>query len=180
KVMTIRRWLAAAVLGLVGCTDGGDANLSAEPNHRLTQQGSVIGVVQDNGSYAWLGIPYAKPPVGDLRWRPPQAPGRFTSPFIADDNSQLCPQFVSNLSAGVPDEDGDGIVGDEDCLYLSVYAPSTSSSSDKLPVMVWIYGGGNNSGYAGDYNGGELAESQNVVVVTINYRLGSLGWFIHP
>src|SRR5690606_34960593 len=102
------------------------------------------------------------------------------SPFIADDNSQLCPQFVSNLSAGVPDEDGDGIVGDEDCLYLSVYAPSTSSSSDRLPVMVWIYGGGNNSGYAGDYNGGNLAESQKVIVVTFNYRLGSLGWFIHP
>lgn len=180
KVMTIRRWLAAAVLGLVGCTDGGDANLSAEPEHRLIQQGSVIGLIQDNGSYAWLGIPYAKPPVGDLRWRPPQNPDRFTAPFIADDNSQLCPQFVSNLSAGVPDEDGDGIVGSEDCLYLSVYAPSGTTSADRLPVMVWIYGGGNNSGYAGDYNGGNLAQSQQVVVVTVNYRLGSLGWFIHP
>lgn len=180
KITIIRVLLATAVLGLIGCEDNNNLNPATQPTQRLIQQGSVIGQVQENGSYAWLGIPYAKPPVGDLRWRPPQTPNRFTAPFMANDNGQLCPQFVSNLSAGVSDEDGDGIVGDEDCLYLSVYAPSNSSSSDRLPVMVWIYGGGNNSGYAGDYNGGNLAESQNVVVVTINYRLGSLGWFIHP
>lgn len=170
------------LLGLTACEEP-DRDLAVtptDPTHRLIRQGSVEGVVQENGSYAWLGIPYARPPVGELRWRPPQAPERFSSRFVADDNSQLCPQFVSPLSAGVADEDGDGIVGDEDCLYLNVYAPGNTSSSDRLPVMVWIYGGGNNSGYAGDYNGGNLAESQKVIVVTFNYRLGSLGWFIHP
>lgn len=174
--------LVTSALMLTACQDADEAVVTAstEPTHRLIEQGAVEGVVQENGSYAWLGIPYAKPPVGDLRWRAPQAPEQFSSTFVADDNSQLCPQFVSSLSAGVPDEDGDGIVGDEDCLYLSVYAPANTSSADRLPVMVWIYGGGNNSGYAGDYNGGNLAQSQNVVVVTFNYRLGSLGWFIHP
>lgn len=172
--------LVASAWLLSACQEMNEMGGPAEPTHRLIAQGSVQGLIQENGSYAWLGIPYAKPPVGDLRWRAPQPPERFSSIFMADDNGQLCPQFVSTLSAGIVDKDGDGIVGDEDCLYLSVYAPAGTSSADRLPVMVWIYGGGNNSGYAGDYNGGNLAESQKVVVVTINYRLGSLGWFIHP
>lgn len=147
---------------------------------RSIDQGQLTGLVQDNGSLAWQGIPYAQPPVGDLRWKLPQPPGPWGGIFTATDTIQPCPQFASTLSAGIADPDGDGIVGSEDCLYLSVYAPDNIPEGESLPVMVWIFGGGNNSGYAGDYNGGVLAQSQDVIVVTVNYRLGSLGWFYHP
>src|SRR5690606_37641893 len=131
-------------------------------------------------SLAWQNIPYAQPPVGDLRWRTPQPAQPWSGSYEATDIIQPCPQFVSGLSAGIVDPDDDGIVGSEDCLYLSVYAPADIAQPEPLPVMYWIFGGGNNSGYAGDYNGGNLAQSQDVVVVTVNYRLGSLGWFYHP
>ncbi|MDX1492105.1 MAG: carboxylesterase family protein [Pseudohongiellaceae bacterium] len=151
-----------------------------DPTLRTIGQGQLRGLVQDNGSLAWRKIPFAQAPVGDLRWRLPQPLEPWTGTYEATDVIEPCPQFVSSLSAGVPDPDGDGIVGTEDCLYLSVYAPSDIPEGTKLPVMYWIFGGGNNSGYAGDYNGGNLAESQDVIVVTVNYRLGSLGWFLHP
>ncbi|MEX2333653.1 MAG: carboxylesterase family protein [Pseudohongiella sp.] len=152
----------------------------ADPTRRSIAQGQLTGLVQDNGSLAWKGIPFAQPPVGELRWKLPQTPEPWNGTFSATDIIQPCPQFVSGLSAGIADPDGDGIVGSEDCLYLSVYAPDDIPEGERLPVMYWIFGGGNNSGYAGDYNGGELAQSQDVIVVTVNYRLGSLGWFYHP
>ncbi|MES3008924.1 MAG: carboxylesterase family protein [Pseudomonadota bacterium] len=152
----------------------------ADPTLRTVSQGQLSGWVQDNGSQAWTNIPFAQPPVGDLRWKLPQAAQPWNGVYAATDTIQPCMQFVSGLSAGIADPDGDGIVGSEDCLYLSVYAPADASPDSPLPVMYWIFGGGNNSGYAGDYNGGILAESQDVVVVTVNYRLGSLGWFLHP
>lgn len=150
------------------------------PTARTIRSGNLTGLVQENGSYAWLGIPFAKPPVGELRWRLPQANDSWEGTFSATKNIEPCPQFVSTLSGEFEDTDGDKIVGNEDCLYLSVYTPSGATPDKPLPVMYWIFGGGNNSGYAGDYNGGNLAESQNVIVVTVNYRLGPLGWFLHP
>lgn len=153
---------------------------SADPTLRTISQGQLTGLVQDDGSLAWRGIPFARPPVGDLRWKVPQPPEPWSGTFSATDTIQPCPQFASTLSAGIADPDGDGIVGSEDCLYLSVYAPDSIPEGERLPVMYWIFGGGNNSGYAGDYNGGVLAQSQDVIVVTVNYRLGSLGWFYHP
>lgn len=156
------------------------AEQPADSTLRTIAQGQLSGLVQDNGSLAWEGIPFAQPPVGDLRWKLPQPPQPWSGTFAATDTIQPCPQFVSTLSAGIADPDGDGIVGSEDCLYLSVYAPDNVPEGERLPVMYWIFGGGNNSGYAGDYNGGVLAQSQDVIVVTVNYRLGSLGWFYHP
>lgn len=152
----------------------------SDPTLRSIDQGQLTGLVQPNGSLAWQNIPYAQPPVGELRWKLPQPPEPWNGTYAATDTIQPCPQFVSGLSAGIPDPDGDDIVGSEDCLYLSVYAPDNIPDGERLPVMYWIFGGGNNSGYAGDYNGGNLAQSQDVVVVTVNYRLGSLGWFYHP
>lgn len=151
-----------------------------DPTARSIGAGNLTGLVQENGSYAWLGIPFAKPPVGELRWKLPQPIDSWQGNFEANKNIEPCPQFVSTLSEGFADTDGDKVVGNEDCLYLSVYTPSGASPEKPLPVMYWIFGGGNNSGYAGDYNGGNLAESQNVIVVTVNYRLGPLGWFLHP
>lgn len=177
----------ALIVGLAACSqqDGSEVSSAsdastADPTRRVIQQGELVGVVQDNGSHAWLGIPYAEPPVGERRWTVAKALSGWEGVFEAKKNIQPCPQFASNLSEGIEDPDGDGIVGSEDCLHLSVYAPSDASTDKPLPVMYWIYGGGNNSGYAGDYNGGNLAESQDVIVVTVNYRLGSLGWFVHP
>jgi para-nitrobenzyl esterase len=176
----------ALTIGLVACSQpdekatAADPQASANPTRRTVAQGELIGVVQDNGSYAWLGIPYAEPPVGERRWKVAEPHGGWQGVFDASKNIEPCPQFASNLTEGIEDPDGDGVVGSEDCLYLSVYAPSDASPDKPLPVMYWIFGGGNNSGYAGDYNGGTLAQSQDVIVVTVNYRLGSLGWFIHP
>lgn len=151
-----------------------------DPTLRRIDQGQLTGLVQQNASLAWKGIPYARAPVDELRWKLPQPPEPWSGTYAATDTIQPCPQFVSGLTAGIPDRDDDGIVGSEDCLYLSVYAPADIPDGERLPVMYWIFGGGNNSGYAGDYNGGNLARSEDVIVVTVNYRLGSLGWFYHP
>ncbi len=152
----------------------------ADPMLRTITQGELTGVVQADGSHAWRNIPYAEPPVGELRWKPPRPAEPWQGVYRAVDVIQPCVQFASGLTAGIPDPDGDGLVGSEDCLHLSVYAPSDASDIGPLPVMYWIFGGGNNSGYAGDYDAANLAESQKVVVVTVNYRLGALGWFLHP
>src|SRR5690606_36546881 len=157
-----------------------DATQPSDPTLRRIAQGQVSGLVQPNGSLAWQNIPSGQPPVRELRGTTPQPAQPWSGVYEATDTIQPCPQFVSGLYAGIVDPDDDGIVGSEDCLYLSVYAPADIAQPEPLPVMYWIFGGGNNSGYAGDYNGGNLAQSQDVVVVTVNYRLGSLGWFYHP
>lgn len=151
-----------------------------DPLVRTIEPGTLKGVVQPNGSYAWLGIPYAKPPVNELRWQAPQPVTAWQGVFDANQPLHICPQFISTLTEGIPDPDGDKIVGEEDCLYLNVFAPANASADKPLPVMYWIFGGGNNSGYAANYNGSTLVKAHNVVVVTVNYRLGSLGWFRHP
>jgi para-nitrobenzyl esterase len=87
-----------------------------------------------------------------------------------------CLQIASDVG-GLP---GEGVVGSEDCLYLDIRAPSETTKVDRLPVMFWIHGGGNTSGYKGYYDFSSLVKSQQVIVVTINYRLGPFGWFSHP
>ena len=153
-----------------------------DPTMRTIGQGTLTGVIQENGSYAWLGIPFAEPPVGDLRWKAPRPPKPWQGTFQANQEKSSSVQFVSTLttSAGFEDTDKDGLVGSEDCLYLKVYAPSGTSAKDRLPVMYWIHGGGNNSGSMRSYNGVHLAQTQKVLVVTVQYRLGAMGWFFHP
>jgi para-nitrobenzyl esterase len=170
----------ASVVAATLAAAGGCATQSADPTLRTIAQGRLTGAVQENGSYVWRNIPYAQPPVGELRWKAPRPAEGWEGVYRATEVIQPCTQFVSGLTAGIADPDGDGLVGSEDCLYLSVYAPSTASTDAPLPVMYWIFGGGNNSGYAGDYDAANLAESQNVVVVAVNYRLGTMGWFLHP
>ncbi len=179
--MHCRHSLALAIVALMlhGCSKQPEPAAS-DPLAVKVDSGELRGIEQPNGSRAWLGIPYAKPPVGERRWQAPQPIDPWQGVFAADSDTHVCPQFVSPLTQGVADTDGDGIVGDEDCLYLSVYAPAGASADKPLPVMFWIFGGGNNSGYAADYNGSTLAQTHDVVVVTVNYRLGSLGWFRHP
>src|SRR5262249_49756684 len=138
--------------------------------------GDVVGFVGSYGSHVWLGIPYAKPPVGALRWRAPQPPGAWTGTREALAFGSACTQFASPLG-GVDGARPGTPVGSEDCLYLNVYAPRVAAADvptgeRRLPVMVWIHGGGNSIGAAGFYNGGNLAATQNLVVITMNYRLG--------
>ena len=130
-----------------------------------------------NGVANWDDIPYAQPPVGDLRWKAPKETlTKNTSIEPKVDN--FCIQKPSGM--GGSEFDGDEFFsGSEDCLYLDIKAPK-SKSNNLLPVMFWIHGGGNTSGLKDTYDFSKMARKHNVIVVTINYRLGPFGWFTHP
>jgi para-nitrobenzyl esterase len=135
--------------------------------------GALRGVTAD-GIASFKGVPYAKPPVGAWRWRPPQRPEAWQGVRSADHYGSICMQKVVK-------DNGVGLQpASEDCLTLNVFTPVAASAA-KLPVMVWIHGGGfiNGSGTAELYDGTKLAQ-QGVVVVTLNYRLGRFGFFAHP
>jgi para-nitrobenzyl esterase len=154
---------------------------SPEPDSaRLTTEGTVIGFRDESETLAWLGIPYATPPLDRLRWMAPLPPASREGDLLALDYSPPCVQLWGPL-AGVPGDSGD-VVGSEDCLYLNIWAPADQSTEENgnLPVMFWIHGGGNTIGSANTYPAGRLAGGERVVVVTINYRLGLLGWLSHP
>jgi para-nitrobenzyl esterase len=154
---------------------------AADPHSlRDTANGKVLGFNDAYNTQAWLGIPYAQAPVGDLRWRAPQPASDWLGVRDATQYGEPCVQYWGGLAA----QDGEtgSLIGSEDCLSLNIWAPRLTSSaiqSSKLPVMVWIHGGGNDSGTAKLYQAHHLAGSQNVIVVLINYRVGLLGWFSH-
>ncbi|MFT4063101.1 MAG: carboxylesterase family protein [Edaphocola sp.] len=144
-----------------------------------TQFGQVQGTL--NGTtYQFLGIPFAKPPIGDLRWKAPQNPDAWSTILLTDSFSPVCPQkhFETNDTVGVA-------IGNEDCLYLNIWTPQITSGANKA-VMVYIHGGGNQQGGASEEQGGtqiffgkNLSSRGDVVVVTIQYRLGPLGFLAH-
>jgi para-nitrobenzyl esterase len=141
---------------------------------------STSGISQGflmNGVANWDDIPYAQPPVGDLRWKAPV--GIFkNNNLIKSKVNNFCIQKPSGM--GGSEFDGDEFFsGSEDCLYLDIKAPK-SISDDLLPVMFWIHGGGNTSGLKDTYDFSKMVKKHNVIVVTINYRLGPFGWFTHP
>ena len=154
-------------------------------SERLLGVGSVVGFAASDETHAWLGIPFARPPVGDLRWRAPRPAAAWSDTRDALAPGSPCVQLASRLG-GVKSTEDDGFAGEEDCLFLNIWAPRQSEedavTSESLPVMVWVHGGGNTvgTGAAGLYDGARLAASQRVVVVTFNYRLGPMGWFSHP
>jgi len=133
-----------------------------------TENGRLQGVVGTE-MIEYLGIPYAAPPVGTLRWMPPQAFGRWKGVFQATQFGNTCPQ-MNTMGA---------VVGDEDCLFLNVYTPRGKNrvKPTRRPVMVWIHGGGLTKGAGSDFDPTPLVEGGDVIVVTINYRLGMLGFF---
>jgi para-nitrobenzyl esterase len=119
----------------------------------------------------FLGLPYAAPPTGNLRWRPPSTPADWQGVRDATQFAPSCPQAPGSLTAGPTDED---------CLYLNVYTPQLGRHpGGDLPVLVWIHGGGFTQGAGRDYDPTKLA-ADGIVVVTINYRLGALGFLSHP
>ncbi|MEK6248404.1 MAG: carboxylesterase family protein, partial [Planctomycetales bacterium] len=150
---------------------------------RKTAAGPISGVVNDNGALAWLGIPYAQPPTGGLRWKAPRALEPFDQVFAATALPDMCTQLGNPLLDIDPSLYGKA-VGSEDCLYLNIWSPPGAGQGQagekKLPVMVWVHGGSNVGGSSRIYYPGNLTVPQDVVVVPINYRLGLFGWFSHP
>ncbi|MFV0335822.1 MAG: carboxylesterase family protein [Tropicimonas sp.] len=133
-----------------------------------TGYGEVSGVEINNGqTLYWQGIPYAKPPVGALRWKAPEPPEPWTGVLDATGEAPLCPQMSA-----------DGAVGAEDCLTLDIFRPNTEEVG--LPVLVYIHGGNNQGGTSREINAEALAISANAVVVSLNYRLGLLGFNALP
>jgi para-nitrobenzyl esterase len=136
-------------------------------------QGEPAGAV-----VAFLGLPYAAPPVGDLRWRPPQPAPSWAGVRAATAFASPCPQIGF----------GGAVVGAEDCLYLNLWVPAEQPAGAALPVLFFIHGGGNVQGAASDqlgdgsffYDGAALAASRQAIVVTMNYRLGPLGFLALP
>lgn len=155
-------------------------------SRRLTAQGAVIGCTEQRGLHAWLGIPYAAPPVGNLRWRAPRAAQPWSGTLAALKYGAK-PMQIAGLAGDFPRHVHGQPAGSEDCLYLNVWAPRAAPGSvpqgeARLPVMVWIYGGGNAAGAANVslYDPAFLATRQPVVIVSFNYRVGVFGWFTHP
>jgi para-nitrobenzyl esterase len=144
-----------------------------------TEYGQIIGN-SNSGIFEFRGIPFASPPIGSNRWKPPLTPSPWTIPLLAVEYKPACPQKEF--------EQGDTtatLKGNEDCLYLNIWTPDTLSPV--LPVMVFIHGGGNQQGSASEislgtelYNGKNLAQRGLAVVVTLQYRLGVLGFLVHP
>ena len=163
-----------SVAAIVACSGGGEPAASPKAWQVNTTSGTVSAEITQNVAF-WRNIPFAQPPVGELRWRAPRpVEAALEEPLRRDDVA--CLQIAWD-GGGIP---GDGVVGAEDCLYLDITAPLTGSSAAPLPVMFWIHGGGNTSGFKGYYDFSTLVESQQVIVVAINYRLGPFGWFSHP
>ena len=149
------------------------ALIALDDNSVSTSSGVVQGIEKRN-IIIYEDIPYAKPPVGYLRWK---APRRITVPVeIAPKENNFCIQRPSNLGGA----DGEGpYVGTEDCLYLDITVPKKQNEKN-LPVMFWIHGGGNTSGLKDLYDFSKMVSRHDVIVVRINYRLGPFGWFSHP
>jgi para-nitrobenzyl esterase len=138
-----------------------------------TPDGKLQGVERD-GIVAYLGVPYAQPPVGDLRWRPPQKLSHWSGVRLARQFGNDCMQARRRPARGAQTPLS------EDCLYLNVWAPA-GRAPQRWPVMVWVHGGGFFAGSGSQplYQGADLAQ-RGVVVVTLNYRLGRFGFFAHP
>ena len=151
-----------------------DTRPAAQPDPRTLRSppsGQLVGFV-DEGVATWLGIPFAQAPLGDLRWRAPQTIPASKELREALTFGPSCPQFSQNQ-----------VTGSEDCLFLNIWSPEiTPTDSSKRPVMLWIHGGGNSVGDASTpiYHGTQLSREHDLVVVSIQYRLGPLGWFRHP
>jgi para-nitrobenzyl esterase len=134
-----------------------------------TSNGPVRGLATKT-SNEFRGVPYAAPPVGSLRWRPPQPAAHWSGVRDATEFGSPCAQNSSAFGTESTSED---------CLYLNVQTPRGAWKGSKRPVMVWIHGGSLNVGEGDGYDPAGLVQN-GVVVVTINYRLGALGWLAHP
>lgn len=175
--------LLSIPLVLAACGGSG-----SDPLLRKTHLGEVRGA-EDSASatYSWKGIPYAAPPTGALRWQAPQEPQAWSPARTATAFGNACAQYGRIYGPGSNNKHDETIgttlntaVGSEDCLYLNVWRPATNDTN--LPVVVFLHGGSNVSGYTADpvYDGAALAKASNAIVVTPNFRLGILGFLNLP
>ncbi len=150
---------------------------------RRTQAGDVVGFADARETHTWLGIPYAAPPVGALRWKAPRPATAWQGTREAIHPSAVSVQFANITIESPPATWNQQVTGHEDCLTLNVHAPrfdanAVPQGTQRLPVMVWIHGGANTVGTANTYRTlRNVAGHDRVVVVSVNYRLGVLGWF---
>jgi para-nitrobenzyl esterase len=166
----------ASALTLVSCgsdSPSGAAPVSVYANPQITvatSAGTFTSIYSPTSFdvYAFLGIRYAAPPVGALRWQPPTAPTPSSSTVTASTPGNACPQSVEPITQG------------EDCLFLNVWVPTIATANSKLPVYFWIHGGSLTEGTGAQFDPSLLVEQNNIIVVTINYRLGALGWLVEP
>ena len=156
--------------------------LAAIPDPVKTTDGLMSGVTLASGVRAFKGIPFAAPPVGDLRWKQPQPAAHWEGVRKADAFGDVCVQrpapkrVPNNVATDLPDSPKTS----EDCLYLNVWTDAKRAGA-RLPVMVWIYGGAYTEGAGSSpHNDGEALARKGVVLVTFNYRLGPFGFFSHP
>ena len=182
--MTRSVWSGLVLWGLLipllafafGCGDEAPAPEPDPSSRRSLEQGLLVGFASPiHAAHVWKGIPFAAPPTGPLRWRAPRPPAPWEGRFEALTAGEPCVQFAAR---------GEEVRGSEDCLTLDVYAPRFAASevphgTARLPVMVWIHGGGNTMGDASVYDGSRLAAEHDVIVVSIQYRLGVFGWLAH-
>ena len=183
-------YLFFVILLLSGCETTQSVRLNLEENllspetRLMTDNGPVIGFIDQLGVKKWLGIPFAEPPISELRWRAPIKINNWKTLKEVNSFSPPCTQFQSSLTADGLVKPGD-IIGSEDCLYLNVYAPNSSknkleNNNELLPVMVWIHGGGNTTGMPSEYNPEIFVKTENIIFVSMSYRLGFFGWLSHP
>ena len=173
------RRLILVILGFVFVLFGCGQNLELD-SLRSIDQGELIGFEGENGTYNWKGIPFAEPPVRNLRWKATRKANPWVGRLEATKFKDSCFQRGS-----IFEDEQNEWSGSEDCLYLNIWTPKLSkedieNSSEKLPVMMWIHGGANVVGSAHTYDPSSLVSNHNVIVVTIHYRMGPLGWFRHP
>lgn len=162
------------ILGLAGKSEASNKKNSVVIAPTVViKQGKLTGT-SSLGVDEFLGVRYALPPIGAMRWRPPQPILPSTKQIQATQFGSNCPQTANAFGSASLSED---------CLFLNIYAPSAASkdvSSRSLPVMVWIHGGGLRSGSGSSYNPIDMVKQGKVIVITINYRLGILGFLAHP
>ncbi|UVE17214.1 carboxylesterase family protein [Pseudomonas sp. LS44] len=155
--------LYAVLAGLLLC--GAASAVQAGPQVKI-DSGWVEGAVVNNARL-FRNIPFAEPPLGALRWKAPQPAAPWGGVLQAVGAGKICVQGGSEVSPSL---------GEEDCLVLHVTSPTNATASSKLPVMVWIHGGGFQVGSARNYDATEYANQHNVVVVSTNYRMGAMGF----
>jgi para-nitrobenzyl esterase len=137
-----------------------------------TKEGIVKGIIS-NGVAEFLGVPYAEPPLGNLRWKPPKNHAPWAGVVTTQAYAPICAQITTlGVFAGPANNN-------EDCLYLNVFTPNLNPSA-RLPVIVWIHGGGNLDGETPGYDGSKMASDGKTVVVTLAYRLNLMGFLAHP
>ena len=152
---------------------------------RTIDQGTLVGFTDhDDAVHVWRSVPFAAPPVGELRWRAPRQASRWDGTRESLAEAPWCPQVRGRLDDGSSADAVPlgSVMGQEDCLYLNLYAPAMTADQAEtanLPVMMWIHGGSNVWGRAEQYDPSRLAAEENVVVAVVQYRLGPLGWFAH-